>query len=71
MPEWIDTPPELLTILTIIGVTMAALFFIIDSRVRKTLEELRPNHGSSLRDAVDRIETKIDSHIEWHLDRSE
>jgi hypothetical protein len=50
---------------------MAALFFIIDSRVRKTLEELRPNHGSSLRDAVDRIEAKIDSHVQWHLDRSE
>jgi uncharacterized membrane protein len=68
MPEWIDTPPEALTILTIIGAVMAGLFFIIDSRIRKTLAELKPNHGSSLRDAVDRIETKIDGHIHWHLE---
>lgn len=45
-------------------------------------KELHPNHGSSLRDAVNRIEqsqaeikadakeirNKIDDHIEWHLD---
>ena len=45
-------------------------------------KELRPNHGTSLRDAVNRIEqsqaeikadakeirNKIDDHIEWHLD---
>jgi uncharacterized membrane protein len=68
MPDWIDTPPEVLTLVTIIGTVMGVLFFIIDSRVRKTLAELKPNHGSSLRDAVDRIESKIDGHIQWHLE---
>ena len=67
MPDWIDTPPEVLTLVTIIGTVMGVLFFIIDSRVRKMLAELKPNHGSSLRDAVDRIESKIDGHIQGHL----
>lgn len=69
--NFIDTPPELLTLLTIGGLIMAALFFIIDARIRKTLAELKPNHGSSLRDAVDRIESKIDGHINWHLENKE
>jgi hypothetical protein len=30
--------------------------------------EMKPNGGSSLRDAVDRIEKKIDGHIQWHLE---
>lgn len=71
MPEWIDSPGEAVTIITLLASVCAALFFIIDSRVRRTYMELKPNHGSSLRDAVDRIEQKIDAHIRWHLDRSE
>lgn len=45
-------------------------------------KELHPNHGTSLRDAVNRIEksqeelkqdakeirSKVDDHIQWHLD---
>lgn len=69
--SFVDTPPELLTLLTIGGLIMAALFFVIDARIRKTLAELKPNHGSSLRDAVDRIESKIDGHVVWHLENKE
>lgn len=78
MPPWIDTPQEILTILTISGVVMAVLFFIIDARVGKVVREFRPNGGSSLRDAIDRIEhkqdrieQKIDDHVTWHLDHTE
>jgi hypothetical protein len=28
--------------------------------------ELRPNHGSSLRDAVDRVEQRLDEHLDEH-----
>lgn len=55
MPEWIDTPAELFTILSIIGVVLAALMWLIRAQVSQ-MKELKPNHGSSLRDAVDRIE---------------
>lgn len=76
MPPWIDTPEEALTLLTISGIVLAVLFFIIDARVSKVTREFKPNGGSSLRDAIDRIEkaqdrieSKIDNHVTWHLDR--
>ena len=55
MPDWIDSPAEALTILSIAGVLMAALMWLIRSQVH-AMRELKPNHGSSLRDAIDRIE---------------
>ena len=55
MPDWIDSPAEALTILSIAGVLMAALLWLIRSQVH-AMRELKPNHGSSLRDAIDRIE---------------
>lgn len=55
MPEWIDTPAEALTLLTIIGVVVAGLTWLIRAQIAQ-MRELKPNHGSSLRDAVDRIE---------------
>lgn len=68
MPDWIDTPNELMTILSILGVVVAVLVFVIDARVNRMYREMKPNGGSSLRDAVDRIEQKIDNHIHWHLE---
>lgn len=55
MPEFIDTPPEILTILTIVGLVFAALSWLIKAQISQN-RELQPNHGTSLRDAVDRIE---------------
>lgn len=67
-------PEQILTYLSIGAVIVTALFFLIDSRIGKVLQELRPNGGQSARDALDRIEKKIDqvedkveSHIEWHM----
>ena len=68
MPDWIDTPAEAMTVLSILGVVIAVLVFIIDARVNRMYREMKPNGGSSLRDAVDRIEQKIDNHIHWHLE---
>ena len=55
MPEFIDTAPEILTILTIVGLVFAALSWLIKAQISQN-RELQPNHGTSLRDAVDRIE---------------
>lgn len=68
MPDWIDTPNEFMAVLSILGVVIAVIVFIVDSRVNRMYREMKPNGGSSLRDAVDRIEKKIDSHIQWHLE---
>lgn len=69
----------------IIGVA-SLLYKITFSKICKQLDkinqELHPNGGSSMRDAINRIETsqkemtgeikdlrkRIDDHIEWHLD---
>lgn len=64
----INTPSEWAAIITIAALLFAALFFVIDARIRRILAELKPNHGSSVRDAIDRIEQKIDNHIVWHLE---
>jgi hypothetical protein len=69
-----------------IAAALAILNKLIFSKINKKIEaietELKPNHGSSLRDAINRIEEnqgemridlkdvreKVDNHIEWHLD---
>ena len=68
MPDWIDTPNEFMAVLSILGVVIAVIVFIVDSRVNRMYREMKPNGGTSLRDAVDRIEKKIDTHIQWHLE---
>ena len=65
------------------GAIAYKLFFKkLADKIEKINQELHPNGGSSLRDAVNRIEEtqaqlkedskdirdKIDDHIEWHLD---
>lgn len=62
-------PTEWVAILTIAALLLSALMFIVDSRIRKIMAELKPNHGSSLRDAIDRIERRIDDHITNHGDK--
>lgn len=62
-------PGEILTLLSIGGVILGALFWIIDSRLAKMQKEFKPNGGSSMRDQLNRIEAKIDGHINWHMDR--
>lgn len=68
--SWFDSPPEILTVLSIGGVIVGILFWIIDSRLNKVLREFKPNGGASVRDQLNRIEKKIDNHLDWHLDRS-
>ena len=73
MPEWLDTPGELLTVVAIVSAALGALTWLIRSQVSMQ-REFRPNGGSSTRDALDRIERKLDNverkvddHINWHL----
>jgi hypothetical protein len=71
-------PEQILTYLSIGAVIVTALFFLIDSRIGKVLQELKPNGGQSARDALDRIERKIDQvenkvedHIAWHMTKGQ
>jgi hypothetical protein len=76
MPEWIDGPTEIATIMAIGASVVGVLFWIVRTKVNEVLYETRPNSGTSMRDAVDRIEVhmlrvedKIDGHITWHLNK--
>ena len=67
----LDTPGAVLAILSIVGLMLSALIFVIDARINRMYREMKPNGGQSMRDAVDRIEKKIDGHILWHLEDKE
>ena len=72
---------------TAIAGGLMALYRLLTASVNKRLDDigghLRRNGGTSLRDAVDRIEdkqteiqtdvrelrTRVDDHIQWHLDK--
>lgn len=68
MPEWIDSPGEFLTVLLIAAALFGGLSWLIRA-VAALQHETSPNSGKTLRDAVDRIETKLDRHIEWHINK--
>jgi hypothetical protein len=75
MPEWLDTPGEFLTVLSITALVFAALMWLIKA-VSAIQHETKPNSGMSMRDSIDRIEKnvdklneKLDGHITWHLDK--
>jgi hypothetical protein len=75
MPDWFDTPNEALIIISITAAVFAGLVWLIKA-VSAIQHETKPNSGMSMRDAIDRIEKnidrledKLDGHIEWHLDR--
>jgi len=59
---------EIVAIIAIISAVLGVLIWVIDHRVSRVLHEVKPNNGSSMRDAVDRIERKVDRHLEWHLE---
>jgi hypothetical protein len=72
----IDNPGQILTLLSIAAIIIGVLFWLIDSRLNKVMAEFEPNGGSSVRDQLDRIEkkvdaveTKVDGHINWHMNQ--
>ena len=67
---------QVLTVLTIGGIVVGVLFYLIDTRLNKVLREFQPNGGQSVRDQLNRIEkkveaveAKVDGHIDWHMNQ--
>jgi hypothetical protein len=54
-------------IVTVLGGVTAMLNFMI----KHYLAELKPNSGSSMKDAVNRLETRVDKIYEMLCDRSQ
>lgn len=68
MPDWLDTPGEFLAVLSITVIIFSALMWLIKA-VSAIQHETKPNSGLSMRDAINRIEAKLDSHIDWHMNK--
>ena len=63
--------------IAIVSALLAGIVWLIRAQVAMQ-REFKPNGGSSTRDALNRIErdvrdirTKVDDHIEWHMDRAD
>lgn len=77
MPDWLDTPGEFLAVLSITAIVLAALMWLIRA-VSAIQHETKPNSGLSMRDSINRIEAsvdrlndKLDGHIDWHLGKEQ
>ena len=68
MPDWLDTPGEFLAVLSMTVIILSALIWLIKA-VSAIQHETKPNSGLSMRDAINRIEAKLDSHIDWHMNK--
>lgn len=75
MPDWLDTPGEFLTVIVISSMVLAALTWLIKA-VSAIQHETKPNSGMSMRDSINRIEAsvnklndKLDGHIDWHMNK--
>jgi hypothetical protein len=52
----------------IVTTLLGGLIWVVNMQVRSLLAEHKPNGGSSMKDQLDRIESKFDGHITWHMD---
>ena len=71
----LDTPGALLAVISIFGLLLSGLIWVIDARISRIRREMVPNGGTSMRDVLDRIEQQnmkleeqLDHHITWHLE---
>lgn len=56
----LDSPGDILAILSILAIVLTGLLWLIKAEVAKIGKEMQPNHGTSFRDAVDAIADSVD-----------
>jgi hypothetical protein len=54
--------------LAILTSILGGLVWLIRSQVAMQ-KQFQPNGGQSFRDSLNRIESKVDNHIDWHMDQ--
>ena len=64
------SPTDFAAIATTIVTVLAGVTAMIHFIVKHYLSELKPNSGSSLKDSVSRLETRVDRIYEMLRDRS-
>lgn len=53
--------------LAIVTAIISGLVWLIRSQLAMQ-RQFQPNGGQSVRDSLNRIEAKVDNHIDWHMD---
>lgn len=68
------SPTDFVPFIVIASALLAGLLWLIRAQISLG-REFKPNGGASTRDSLNRIEadlrdvrTKIDNHVDWHLD---
>ena len=68
------SPTDFVPFIVIASALLAGLLWLIRAQI-SLQREFKPNGGTSTRDSLNRIEvdlrelrTKVDGHVEWHLD---
>ena len=51
----------------IVTTLLGGLIWIVNKQVATLLAEHQPNGGASMKDQLNRIEKKVDNHIDWHM----
>lgn len=54
--------------LAIVTTILGGLVWLIRSQLAMQ-KQFQPNGGQSVRDSLNRIEAKVDNHIDWHMDQ--
>lgn len=62
MPEWLDTPGEILAALSIAGIALGLLIWIVKAQVAQLTQLTTRNGGSTVRSQLDRIESDLRDH---------
>ena len=63
------SPTDIAAIITTIATVLAGVTAMIHFIVKHYLSELKPNSGSSLKDQVNRLETRVDKIYDILTDR--
>jgi hypothetical protein len=53
--------------IAIVTAIITGLGWLIRSQLAMQ-KQFQPNGGQSVRDSLNRIEAKVDNHIDWHMD---
>jgi hypothetical protein len=61
----IDNPADLVPVVVIISGILAGILWMIRAQAAMS-KQFQPNHGNSLRDSIDRIERRLDRHLDDH-----
>ena len=53
--------------IAIVTTLLGGMIWVVKMQVNSLLADNKPNGGTSMKDQLNRIEKKVDNHIDWHM----